>query len=297
MLVEVVVPHICTLGEGPVWDKERKVILWIDIHKGDIYEYSTPDKRLRTISVGEMIGTIAVCADGRLIAALANGFAFIDRATGDIERIADPESDLPGNRFNDGKCDPAGRFWAGTMALDEKEGAGNLYMLGKDLRLQLKLSDVTISNGIAWSADDKVMYYIDTPTKQVVAFDFDVADGTISNERVVVKLPDGDGYPDGMTIDAEDKLWIAHWDGWQVSRWDPLTGEKLLSVSMPAANITSCTFGGDDLQDLYITSASVGLSKEQLQRQPLAGSLLVIRNCGYQGRAAELFGQYSQTLS
>jgi sugar lactone lactonase YvrE len=136
---------------------------------------------------------------------------------------------------------------------------------------------------MAWSSDYKTFYYIDTPTCEVVAYDFDLLTGNIGNKRVVIRIPPQEGFPDGMTIDNEGMLWIAHWDGWQVSRWNPNKGKKLLSIPLPVAQITSCTFGGDNLQDLYITSARVNLTEEQLKQQPLAGSLFVLRNSGFHG--------------
>lgn len=282
----IVVDHRCLLGEGPVWDAKRKVICWIDILNGIIHEYSPEQKNYSTIPVHQMIGSFAVCTNGNFIAALQSGFAFIGKKTREIKMIADPESHLPNNRFNDGKCDPAGRFWAGTMSLSEEAGAGSVYTVQNDLTPVKKIEGVTISNGMAWSADHQTFYYIDTPTCEIVAFNYEKAAGNISNKRTIIKIDEKDGYPDGMTIDNEGMLWIAHWDGWQVTRWNPGTGEKLYSIRMPAANITSCTFGGDELEDLYITSAKVGLTETESANQPLAGALFVIKNCGYKGLPA-----------
>jgi len=206
----------------------------------------------------------------------------LDRATGNLSRAVDIENHLPNNRFNDGKCDPQGRFWAGTMSLNEEPNAGSLYAFENNI-VQKKIENVTISNGLAWSIDHKTMYYIDTPTFEVVAYKFEKKTGCISDRQVALKIPIEDGFPDGMTIDDEGMLWIAHWDGWQVTRWNPNTGKKLLCIKLPASKITSCTFGGKDLTDLFITSAYVGLSVDELKAQPLAGSLFVIRNCGFKG--------------
>jgi sugar lactone lactonase YvrE len=279
----VVTPHTALLGEGPVWDDQRKTICWVDILNGHIHEFAPSRSAHRIIPVKEMVGAVAICPNGNFLAALKSGLAFVDRRSGEIKRINHPASHLPGNRFNDGKCDPAGRFWVGTMALSEKPGAGSLYMIDRDLSHSLKIRDVTISNGLAWSRDHKTFYYIDSPTLEVVAFDYDIQTGDISNRRVIISIPEKEGFPDGMTIDREGMLWIAHWDGWQVARWDPQSGKKLLSIPMPVARLTSCTFGGADMQDLYITSARVGLTDQQLEEQPLAGSLFVVENCGYQG--------------
>ncbi len=282
----LVLQHSCLLGEGPVWDAKTKTMCWVDILQGEIHEYSPGDNEHKTTPVHQMIGAFAICTDGNFIAALQHGFAFINRVTGEIKMIADPEDHLPNNRFNDGKCDPAGRFWAGTMSLYQEANVGNLYMLDKDLTITKKIQEVFISNGIAYSMDHKTFYFIDTPTMQVVAYDYDKNTGAISNKKTIITIEKEDGHPDGMTIDNEGMLWIAHWDGWQVTRWNPATGEKLLSVPIPVAKVTSCTFGGDNLQDLYITTAKRGLSENELKKQPLAGSLFVWKDCGFTGMPA-----------
>ena len=287
--LKVVTSHTCLLGEGPLWHSKRKTISWIDILQGEIHEFSVMENRHHVIPVKDMVGTIAHSNTGDYLAALKNGVAFVNNESGEMEFLCHPEAHIPGNRFNDGKCDPLGRLWVGTMAISEEPGAGNLYMIDKDFSHTKKIEGVTISNGMAWSSDHRIFYYIDTPTCEVVAYDFDLPTGNISNKRVVIKIPQGEGYPDGMTIDNEGMLWIAHWDGWQVSRWDPNTGKKLLSIPIPVAQVTSCTFGGYDLQDLYITTARVNLTEEQLKQQPLAGSLFVIRDCGFQGTEAYFF--------
>ncbi len=284
--MNVVIEHTCLLGEGPVWDAARKIICWVDILNGEIHEYSPEQKKHKTIPVHQMIGSLAICTDGKFIAALKNGFAFVDRISGEIKMIADPESHLPGNRFNEGKCDPKGRFWAGTMALSEEHGLGNVYTIQNDFAPAKKIEKVTISNGMAWSADHQTFYYIDTPTFEISAYNYDKNTGHISNKKTIIKIPEADGSPDGMTIDNEGMLWVAHWGGWQVTRWNPDNGEKLFHIKLPVAKVTSCTFGGEELEDLYITSAKVGLTKGELEKQPLAGSLFVFRNCGFKGMPA-----------
>jgi sugar lactone lactonase YvrE len=280
---EVVPEHRSLLGEGPVWNAKRKTICWIDILRGEIHEYSPSDDLFKTICVNQMIGAIAVCTDGNFIAALKNGFGFVNRKSALVNMIANPEHHLPGNRFNDGKCDPAGRFWAGTMSHTDEPEKGSLYVLDKNLTITQKIKKTSISNGMAWSSDHKTFYYIDTPTFTVVAYVYDKTSGEISNRRIIIKVPNSDGSPDGMTIDKEGMLWIAHWDGWQITRWNPGAGKKIYSIPLPVARVTSCCFGGDDYQDLYITSARNGLSEGQLKKQPLAGSLMVIKKIGFSG--------------
>ncbi len=283
MIIETVIQNACLLGEGPVWDFRKKTICWVDILNGQIHEFNPSEHSHRVLFVNQMIGALAVCKNGHFIAALKNGFGFVDRYSGNVSMISNPEPDLPGNRFNDGKCDPDGRFWAGTMSHTDEPEKGSFYLLDKDLSVTKKMERVSISNGISWSLDKSVLYYIDTPTFTVAAFDFDQVNATIKNKRIVIRIPEKDGSPDGMTIDSEGMLWIAHWDGWQITRWDPLSGKKMLSIPFPVARVTSCCFGGEDFQDLYVTSAKTGLTADQLREQPLAGSLFVIRNIGYSG--------------
>jgi sugar lactone lactonase YvrE len=283
---EIVLEHRCILGEGPVWDKNRQTICWVDILRGEIHEYNPAKNSHKTLFVNQMIGAITICTNGQYIAALKNGFGFVDRNSGAVTMISNPEPHLPGNRFNDGKSDPGGRFWAGTMSHTDEPEQGNLYVLNTDLSVTKKIGKISISNGLAWSTDHKTFYYIDTPTFSVAAFDFDKASGAVDNKRTVIRIAQNDGSPDGMTIDSEGMLWIAHWDGWQVTRWNPLTGKKIMNITMPVARVTSCCFGGQKYQDLYITSARTGLGDDQLKKQPLAGSLFVIKNIGFNGLPA-----------
>lgn len=287
--VDIVVDHKCLLAEVPVWDDVQKCICWIDILNGEIHQFSIEKKVFTSISVHEMIGSLAICVNGDFIVALHHGFAFVNRKNGAITKITDPEAHLPNNRFNDGKCDPAGRFWAGTMPLNESESCGSVYMMASDLSAIKKIKDVTISNGMAWSLNHTIFYYIDTPTYRVVAYSYDKNTGNITNKKVIIKVGEEDGFPDGMTIDDEGMLWIAHWGGWQLTRWNPKTGKKISAIKLPVSNVTSCTFGGADLTDLYITSAKKGLTEKQLSEQPLAGSLFIIAGCGFKGLPAFKF--------
>lgn len=210
--------------------------------------------------------------------ALHHGFASLDLETEELTIIHDPEAHLPGTRFNDGKCDPAGRFWAGTMSLgSDPPGAGSLYVMDTDLSVRRALEKVTISNGIVWSLDHSTMYYIDTPTREVSAFDYDIETGAISNRRAAVTIPEGYGSPDGMAIDVEGMLWVAVWGSSEVSRWDPTSGELLQTISVPATQVTACAFGGPDLDQLYITTARIRLDEQALADQPHAGGLFRAR--------------------
>ena len=196
----------------------------------------------------------------------------------------------PSLRFNDGKCDPAGRFWVGTFDLEQKPHAGTLYRLDPDGSLHVMLRGITNSNGIAWSLDKKLMYYIDTPTLTVQAFDYDHATGAIANPRVIIRIPEGAGFPDGMTIDAEGKLWVALWGGGAVHRYHPATGALLQAVAVPAPYTSSCAFGGPDLKTLYITTARGGLSPEQLEEFPESGNVFAVEP-GVAGVPALFYGR------
>ena len=157
------------------------------------------------------------------------------------------------------------------------------------VNIKKKIENVSISNGIAWNADNTIMYYIDTPSNYVFAFDYNIESGEINNQRVAVDLTHENGYADGMTIDEEDMLWIAFYGGWRVARYNPLTGEFLTQVELPVANVTSCTFGGAGLNDLFITTANKGLPQKDLQEQPRAGNLFVVKDCGFRGVPANKF--------
>jgi sugar lactone lactonase YvrE len=221
--------------------------------------------------------------------ALHRGFARLDPATGTVSGLIAPAGHDPGTcRFNDGKCDPAGRFWAGTMALDERAGLGSLYRLDSNGQASRVLSGVSISNGIAWNPPGTKMYHIDTPTSVVAAYDYDAATGEIRNRTIAAEVPRSLGWPDGMTIDEEGMLWIALWDGHAVTRWDPANGRCIATHRLPASRITSCAFGGPGLRSLFITSARVGLDPAELARQPEAGSVFVLEP-GVAGRPASAY--------
>lgn len=288
-VIEVAVDHRCLLGEGPIWDSVNSRILWVDIENGEIHQFFTKDKIHKVFKVGQMIGAISLSTSGLLVAALQHGFFRINLETEIMYPILDPEAAFSENRFNDGKCDPAGRFWAGTMSVKNEANAGKLYMLVENLTVSVKINEVTCSNGLAWSLDHKTFYYIDTGTQQVVAYDYDITTATIKNKRSIIKIAAEEGYPDGMTIDNEGMLWVALWGGGKLKRYNPNTGELLHQIELPASQVTSCTFGGENLEDLYITTAKTGLDKFQQLAQPLAGSLFVIRKCGYRGVPSFLY--------
>ncbi len=267
--MELVLDAKARLGEGPIWHARRGVLYWLDIENGEVHVYDPVARADRTVRVGQQVGTVVPRARGGVMLAVEQGFASLDLETGAVAVVANPEPET-GNRFNDGKCDPAGRFWAGTIG---REGTANVYRLDADLTSHRMITGVTCSNGIAWSLDRRTMYYIDTPVRTVVAYDYDQATGAIANRRVAVDLTREPGYPDGMTLDAEGMVWIGMWDGWALTRWNPATGERLAAVKLPVARVTACAFGGPDLGTLYITTAWTALSDADRAAQPLAGGL------------------------
>jgi sugar lactone lactonase YvrE len=287
--IEIAVEAKSILGEGAIWDSRKHLLYWVDIMQGLVHTYNPANKQNTTIEVGQYVGTVVPRHSGELLLAVKNGFASLNASTGKLTMINNPEAHLPGNRFNDGKCDPAGRFWAGTISLKSEKGAASLYCLDTDLAVRKMIDNVTISNGLAWSSDHKTFYYIDTPTLTVAAYDYDLQTGNISNRRVAITVPETEGFPDGMTIDSEDMLWIAHYGGSQVVRWNPHTGKKLQSVKLPVSQPTSCAFGGEQLNDLYITTCRENMKEDQLEKEPLAGCLFKVPGMPVKGVVAGEF--------
>lgn len=275
--VDVAFPNPSELGEGSLWDTEQQRLYWVDIVQQKVFCFDPRNGSNLAFDVGESVGTVVLTKQGLLLLALRSGFATLDPRSGRLQRLSDPEAHLEGNRFNDGKCDPRGRFWAGTMVEKGPSGGANLYCLHRDLRVERVLEGVSCSNGLAWTADERRLYYVDTPTRQVHAFDFDAETGALSGRRVVFEVPAELGAPDGMTIDSDDHLWLALWGGGRVVRVDPVAGKLETELAIPAHNVTSCAFGGEGLNDLYVTTARVGTPAERLAALPLAGSLFRVR--------------------
>ncbi|MCX6850401.1 MAG: SMP-30/gluconolactonase/LRE family protein [Verrucomicrobia bacterium] len=281
MTPELISNHVSEWGEGPIWHGDRLLYVDIETHKIISLTPSTGEEKIW--DVGQRVGTVVPRTSGGLVWAGDNGFFFLDEATGISTPIADPEPNLPDNRFNDGKCDPAGRLWAGTICLQKRADA-SLYCLHTDLRVEKKFGPVTNSNGIIWNRAANTMYYIDTPSKKVRAFDFDNATSAITNERVIWDTSTDPSSPDGMTIDSEDRLWIAFCHGAKVVCFNPATQKEEMQIDFPCVETTACAFGGPDLRDLYITTG-----KKPGFIEPLAGRLFVCRP-GAQGVPSSAFG-------
>lgn len=255
------------LGEGPVWDARTQILFWVDILNKRIYANGDS-----LVELDEFVGCLAPRARGGLILAKRFSFWTFDLGTASSTFLAAPTDEPATNRFNDGKCDPRGRFLAGTMNLNEKDSTGSLYSFDGESIAKL-LSNVTISNGLTWSPDGKTFYYIDTPTRVVQAFDYDLDSGAIANPRVAVTIPASLGWPDGMTSDSQGNLWIAMWGGAQIAKWNPHTGQLLEQIPVPALHPSSCAFGGKHLNELFITSARKGLDEAALAQYPLSGGV------------------------
>jgi sugar lactone lactonase YvrE len=280
-----------SLGEGSIWDSRSGELLWLDIERSKLYIYNPALNKLVSKDLGQMPGTVVPAVNGSIILALKSGIFTFSRKDSVLRKMRpSPETDRPLNRFNDGKCDPEGRLWVGTMSVSQEPYKGRLYMFDLDGSFHVKIDSTSISNGIVWSSNHKKMYYIDTPCSCIKEYSFDELTGKIDSARLAIKIPTELGYPDGMTIDSRDKLWIAHWGGFGVYCWDPKSGELLDSIKVPAKNVTSCAFGGDKLDVLYITTARKGNSEEELIKYPLSGGLFKIKP-GVYGVEAFYFGQ------
>lgn len=252
-VTELAVPR-ATLGEGPCWDAEAGALYWTDIPAHRVHRL-TGDGAHTEWDAGQPVGAVVPRAGGGLVLAAKDGFLAMDPGTGSLSMLAAVESDLPGTRMNDGACDRAGRFFAGTMAEDESPGAGALYLLATDHQVSRLVAGVGISNGIGWTPDDRRMYYIDSLTYRVDVFDYEPATGAIGNRRTFATLGAGEVMPDGLAVDSEGGVWVALWGGSEIRRYAP-DGRLELSVAVPAANVTSCAFGGPGLRTLYITTAA-----------------------------------------
>ncbi|WP_342774594.1 SMP-30/gluconolactonase/LRE family protein [Paenibacillus piri] len=274
--VELIVDARAALGEGPCWDHRSGLLHWVDIAGMRVHTYNPLTGEDRYIQLDQMVGVAVPRLSGGMVAAMEHGLYLLDPETGTVSLVEDPESGLD-NRFNDGKCDERGRFWAGTLSRKGRKQAGALYCLDAGGTVRKVIDGVTTSNGIGWSPDGRTMYFIDSPTKEVRAYSFDAKTGQLGDARTVVVIPADGGVPDGMTVDAEGMLWVAQWGGWQVSRWNPHTGEQLAAVPVPAAQVSSCAFGGAYLDELYITTARIGQSEEAMLKQPHAGGVFRIK--------------------
>jgi sugar lactone lactonase YvrE len=257
----------------------------VDILAGAVHAYRPSVGGRRTLEIGGLVGAVALRASGGLVAALADRVVSLDPGTGAIDELVAFAPD-PAIRSNDAACDPAGRLWVDRTAIDETPGAASLIRIDVDRRREVMLDGLTMANGMDWSPDGQTMYFTDSTWGEVRAYPFDATSGRMGEASIRMRLPD-DGLPDGLTVDTDGCLWVAQWGAGRVVRLAP-DGEVLGQVRLPVANVSSCTFGGADLGDLYITTAREGLAPPELERQPEAGGLWRCRP-GVRGRAPTPF--------
>lgn len=279
---EIVGDTRATVGECPVWDDRHERLYWVDaldrtVH---VYELSTSDHEV--LRLDHDVSALALRANGDLLLAAGQEFRILDPLTSAFDRLSTIYNPGPPARFNDGKCDPTGRFWCGTMAYDHTPGAGILYRLNPDRTVQPVLHDVTVSNGLEFTPDGRTLYYIDTPTRRVDAFDVAPETGTLAARRAVVDIPAAAGKPDGMTLDADGCLWVALWDGSAVHRYTP-DGRLDRVLRLPVRRPTSVAFGGASLDTLFVTSAALGTTG------PLDGAAFAV-DPGAKGLPPNRFG-------
>jgi sugar lactone lactonase YvrE len=258
------------LGECPVWDPDQRQLAWVDIYNHRVHEYDPATGRDRYVETDDLVAAIAPTTGDRLLIAQGDRLALLDFESGEVEPLRAVEFPHADTRFNDGKCDARGRFWIGSIS--RNPGEAELYRYDPDGSLHVMETGLTISNGLGWSPDGKTFYLTDSPRRAIYAYDFDVDAGKISGRRVVVDLTGEEVEPDGLAIDQEGNLWSALWDGWSVVCHGP-DGRELQRIRLPVQRPTSLAFGGAALADLYVTTASVGLSQTEIQRGFYAGDL------------------------
>jgi sugar lactone lactonase YvrE len=271
------------LGEGPVWDAARGELVWVDIDRGLVHRCS-PGGAETSVDVGQPVGCAVPRAGGGLALALRDGFALLPAAgDGEPRLVAAVEQGRADTRMNDGACDSRGRFWAGTMSVAGDTRTAGLYRLAPDLTITRVLPGLSISNGLGWSPDDRLMYHVDTPRRRIDIYEFDAAAGAIGGRRAAIPIAPEHGRPDGLSVDAEGGIWVALWGGGAVQRFTP-EGELDARVELPATQVTSCCFGDPDLGTLFVTSAA-----RRAEHEPLAGSLFACRP-GVRGLPSVPFG-------
>ncbi|XP_066522521.1 regucalcin [Hoplias malabaricus] len=286
--VECVVKEHYEIGESPVWEENDASLLYVDISGQKICRWSSLTNQIESMPTETFVGCVVPRRCGGYVIGEGTCFAAVDWQKRSISTIAQVDTDKTNTRLNDGKVDPAGRFFAGTMGLEVRPAElerkqGSLYSLNSDRSVVKHFDQVDLSNGLDWSLDNHFFYYIDSLSYMVEAFDYDIHTGRISNRRSVYQLEKDEGIPDGMCIDAEGKLWVACYNGGRVLRIDPQTGTRLQTVKLPVAKTTSCCFGGKDYTDLYVTSACKGMDEESKTQQPEYGGIFKVSGLGVKG--------------
>uniref|UniRef100_UPI0037E884B4 regucalcin isoform X1 n=1 Tax=Semicossyphus pulcher TaxID=241346 RepID=UPI0037E884B4 len=324
--VECVVKAAALVGEGPVWEESEQMLLFVDIAGQKIHRWSPTTNQIQSVETSDMVGFVVPRRSGGYVAGVGRSLVAVDWSNQTQTLLLEVDKNKPNNRLNDGKVDPIGRLLAGTMGKEVRPAElerqqGSLFSVTSDLTVSKHLSQVDISNGMDWSLDQKTFFYIDSLSLTVDAFDYDSNTGhlgtcvlvlhlcvlvlhlcvlvlqytiylcvcCLGNRRVVYRMEEGEGLPDGMTVDAEGRLWVACYNAGRVINIDPATGVRLQSVSLPVMKTTSCCFGGPDFSDLYVTSASLGLDQSELRHQAEAGHTFKVTGLGVKGRPQCLF--------
>jgi sugar lactone lactonase YvrE len=283
----VIWPFVAQLGESPVWCEAEQRLFFVDIKRPAIHVWA-PDGGCRSYAMPSEIGCIVLRQSGGIVAALRSGLVFVTLEPElTFKPFATIDTDLPGNRPNDGKCDSAGRFWVATMDNSERDASGRLWRVTPDHRVSPMAHGHIVGNGVGWSPDDTSMYFTDSAARKIFSYPFDAATGTLGERRCFASIPADAGYPDGLTVDAEGYVWSAHWDGWRITRYRP-DGHVDRVVPMPVPRPTSLTFGGANHDRLYVTSASIGLDAQALAEAPLSGAVFEL-NVGVAGRPGARF--------
>ena len=288
MKAELVCERSAQLGEGAHWVADESEVYWVDILGRQLIRTGLGAEPFQAWDMPEDIGAGVRRHGGGFLVALRDGLHFFDERKGDLTFIVDPEADLAGNRFNDGCLDKRGRFWVGTMDYAAEQPTGSLYLLHKDLSIQKKDTGYIVTNGPAFSPRGDVLYHNETMRGQVFSFGLDMDSGTLTNKKLLIDIPEAEGLPDGLTVDAAGNLWIAHVTGGKVVRYSP-DGQKLSEVKLPTPIVTSCCFGGPDLSTLYVTTGRILMNAKELQQYPLSGSLFAIQT-DTQGQGTTMFG-------
>ncbi len=288
--VEVAAEGNAVLGESPVWSPDEAALYWVDINNPTVHRLDPATGERKRWLIETETGSIGLAGPGRLVAGLRTGLHFLDLETGKIEKICDPEGGgrFNENRMNDGKVDRAGRFWVGTMNDPGHEPRGTLWRIDADGTAEPTMGEIRIPNALCWSPDSSTMYFTDSYSHEIWAFDFDLEEGAFENKRVFAAVPEDEGVPDGATVDAEGFVWCAHMFGGKVSRFAP-DGVVERTIELPVPQVTSCAFGGPDLDTLYITTASLRMDRAALAEQPLAGALFAT-DPGVRGLPEPVFG-------
>lgn len=264
------------LGEGPVWSARDKALYWVDINAPSLNKYEPATGRNTVMPMPESIGSFALRRPAGFLVALRSGI-WLARADGTLDRrIQAAPYDPAHHRFNDGKCDPAGRFYVGYMNERRDAASAALMRIDPDGRMTQVFGDITISNGLAWSPDGRTLYHADTPTRSIRAFDYDVATATLSRPRVFVQFEGETDRPDGCAVDSAGNYWSAFFRGGKVVKISP-EGKVLAEHAIPAMCPTMCAFGGPDLRTLYVTSARTGRDAAELEAFPQSGSIFAMK--------------------